>query len=175
MLWLAKWLQMVGSADGGVTSEHDVKQLFEKHKGSTRDLLEALKNQIRYIKAVHQIEGIEYKLFHFSSKGKECTVKTIYFHWSLQSTKISHLPVPPKKQPKTEEQTRKERNELKQRYLCKNSSPSKRPRTIGPFPSDKLIGHRIRHKFFLKKRHHTYKGIVLRRALDKFGQWRGAR
>ena len=86
------------------------------------------------------------------------------------SSASSSTPVDLNRDSESQDQKVAKRKELKQRYLSTldNSSPSKKKRKIGPFPGEKLIGYRIRHTFFLKKRHHSYKGTVRRRALESY-------
>ena len=158
----------------------DIKQLVklvtEKHKESPKEvkdkeILEAVKSQIRFYKTVNFSSKIDYKLFHFSHGKTQLSLEELqnnlqeiikyYEKDNVEeagtSTTCSQV----------DDKTLKEEklNALKRKYTFCGVSPTKQ-RKRDDFPGEELLNKRISLKFKTSsgKRHHFYKGVVLRKS-----------
>ncbi|XP_072040335.1 uncharacterized protein [Amphiura filiformis] len=151
-------------------SAQDVDRLKADLKG--KKLEAALISQIKHWKSSNK-GGIRKDLFYLTNKGKHLTAEQLENNLKniiLQvMTTVESLEEQPGSSNSSETPGNKDqqKSELKRRLLAK-LSPTKRRRK-GPFPSDRIIGKRIRHMFIDSEGGGMLecKALVLRKATEE--------
>ena len=135
-----------------------------------------LLNQLIYYKTLHQFPGLDKSLFHQQTKGKKLSVenlqknlvKVLHHRDTLSSTSpiIDHM------QQNTQDNKTEQLHQLKRKYLdiatnnAEKAKYSKRKKSAA-FPSEIIIGKRIRHLWKLNGKEIWCKGRVLRKSTEE--------